>query len=435
MQKIEEIPTLCQEAMEEAKRCWDGLAKPIGSLGRLEGMVIRMAGIQGTPDVRAVRRKIVVFCADNGVTEEGVSGANPALSALLAAQIAAGRGNVSAMAKAAACEVVCVDVGLFSEETPPLVLPRKVRRGTRNFAHEPAMTEAEALRAIRTGEALAMELSANGTVQAPAGNLSTNAVDLLLAGEVGMGNTTTSAAVAAALLHLPANALAGRGSGLDDAGLSHKVQVIEDALKRYELGIFRAGSLSCSVAPNPSFPHNIGESLPQGTLNRVGNRVQNNMGESLPQGTLASEALRVLCCVGGFDIAAMAGFYIGCAKMRVPAILDGAISAAAALVAERLAPGTKQFLFASHRSREPMATLLLAELGLTPILEADLALGEGTGAVCLLPLIDLALAAYRGAATFAESGMGASQEGGGVAYHVNTGDCEGKASEEPDMPE
>ncbi|MGX8729190.1 MAG: nicotinate-nucleotide--dimethylbenzimidazole phosphoribosyltransferase, partial [Lachnospiraceae bacterium] len=377
-------------------------------------------------DVRADRRKIVVFCADNGVTEEGICGSDPAVTAVIAANIAAGRGNVSVMAKAAGCEVVCADVGMFSpgghsmqskdskdtndvydaacpkkkrpchswrseesqmdrkpllsEESKPSFLgdlkieaDRKlsaaaessifrccVRSGTRNFSKEPAMTHKEAEAAISIGMGIAGELADNGA-------------DLLLAGEAGIGNTTTSAAVAAALLHLPANAVAGRGAGLDDEGLARKVRVIDEALDKY--GLRREN-------PDASdFTHGV-------------------------------DAFRVLCCVGGLDIAAMAGFYIGCAKARVPAILDGAISAAAALLAERLAPGTRHFLLASHQSREPMAAYILEEMDLTPILHASLALGEGTGGICLLPIIDLALAAYHNAATFAESGLAVSREEG-----------------------
>ena len=446
------IPEIDKEAETAAKGRWDALAKPVGSLGELERLVIRMAGIRGTADLRAGRRAIAVFCADNGVTAEGVCGSDPALTAVIAANIAAGRGNVSAMAKAARCEVVCVDVGMFgqaanenvpsagaasAEETSPDrlrkeaeisltriwvekagipgggesalgLVRRAVRRGTRNFAKEPAMTPDEACAALSVGESMAKALADGGA-------------ELLLAGEAGIGNTTTSAALAAALLGLPAGAVVGRGAGLDDEGLARKTRVIDEALKNY------------GFCPD--------ESLPAATLNRTPPEhfaEKNNAAEGKPgarsrtsafRGAAGSGqepdpgralAFRALCCVGGFDLAAMAGFYIGCAKRRVPAILDGAISAAAALLAERLAPGTRSFLLASHQSREPMAGYLLGELGLTPILRADLALGEGTGALCLLPLIDLALAAYHNAATFAESGLLVHEEDGSAEYRIRS---------------
>ena len=466
------IPEIDKEAETAAKGRWDALAKPVGSLGELERLVIRMAGIRGTADLRAGRRAIAVFCADNGVTAEGVCGSDPALTAVIAANIAAGRGNVSAMAKAARCEVVCVDVGMFGQaadenlpsagaasaedtsldrlrkeaketagipeaETSPDrlrkeaeisltriwaekagipgggesalgLVQRVVRRGTRNFTKEPAMTPDEACAALSVGESMAKALADGGA-------------ELLLAGEAGIGNTTTSAAVAAALLGLPADAVVGRGAGLDDEGLARKTRVIDEALKNY------------GFCPD--------EGLPAATLNRTppehfaekNNAAEGKTGAgsrtSAFRGAAGSGqepdpgrayAFRALCCVGGFDLAAMAGFYIGCAKRRVPAILDGAISAAAALLAERLAPGTRSFLLASHQSREPMAGYLLGELGLTPILRADLALGEGTGALCLLPLIDLALAAYHNAATFAESGLFVNEEDGSAEYRIRS---------------
>ena len=431
------------EAAQEAKKRWDSLAKPVGSLGELERLIERIASIQGTADVRIDRRKIVVFCADNGITAENICGSDPSLTAILAETIANARGNVSVMAAAAGCEVICVDIGLFSANATANVLDRKIRCGTRNFAKEPSMTLEEVKAAIQVGEELAATFAKD--------------TDILLAGEVGIGNTTTSAAVAAALLGRSAKDVVGRGAGLDDAGLVRKIQVIDSAIERYGLRrsvdfqYGRSGfpeenrfdkegdASSCACHPERS------EGFRQGVENAKdlsyysnlenrrfaftrtchperseGSRQETEKEKMNPQknGYTASpeETLRILRCVGGLDIAAMAGLYMGCAKMHIPAILDGAISAAAALVAERLLPGTKNFLLASHRSREPMAALHLRELGLTPILQADLALGEGTGGICLLPPLDLALAAYRNAATFAESGLCLAKEGGQTTY-------------------
>ena len=428
------IPEIDVRAEEYAQARWNSLAKPVGSLGELERLVTRMAGMQGTADVRAGRRTIAVFCADNGVTEEGICSSDPALTAVIAANIASGRGNVSVMAKAAGCEVVCADVGMFSSETgapagaddPPRsgstnkktglfsserdrteMVCCRVRPGTRNFAREPAMTPTEAETAISFGMELAGELAEQGA-------------DLLLAGEAGIGNTTTSAAVAAALLKLPANAVAGRGAGLDDEGFARKVRVIDDALGKYGLRkggafFFRGNDSSAKDEGRPAGAEREAPSCEKACPETAG---AGDRAFATDESRRREEAFHILCCVGGLDIAAMAGFYIGCAKKRVPVILDGAISAAAGLLAERLAPGTRHFLLASHLSREPMAAYILEELDLIPIIHAGLALGEGTGGICLLPMIDLALAAYNNAATFAESGLDVNVGSGGPFYRA-----------------
>lgn len=447
------IPEIDVRAEEKSQARWNSLAKPVGSLGELERLAVRMAGMRGTADVCAKRRTIVVFCADNGVTAEGICGSDPALTAVIAANIAAGRGNVSAMAKAAGCEVICVDVGMFSPEKSscagvgdpprsvfadtmdgksekkelfssgrawtekaPGMVSCRVRAGTRNFAREPAMTPMEAEAAISVGMELAKKLADDGA-------------DLLLAGEAGIGNTTTSAAVAAALLNLPANAVAGRGAGLDDEGLARKVRVIEEALDKYGLRkeetIFSRGNDSSANAEGRQVCSECEGFSQEKACREMAGDQQTDSAAGTDDQILemekirrSEEAFHILCCVGGLDIAAMAGFYIGCAKNRVPVILDGAISAAAALLAERLAPGTRSYLLASHQSREPMAAYILEELGLNPILRAGLALGEGTGGICLLPLIDIALAACSNAATFAESGLDVNVESGAPAYQL-----------------
>ena len=300
-----------QGAMAEAARRWDSIAKPIGGLGLLEEAVIRAAGVQGTADVSLDRKALAVFCADNGVTEEGVTQTGP-------------------------------DIGIAHPVEEGGLLRRHVTRGTRSIAKGPAMTRDEAVAAVVTGITLAEELKGRG-------------YRLLAAGEMGIGNTTTAAAVTAVLLGRRVEEVTGRGAGLSDEGLERKIAVIRRAIE--------------VNAPDPRDP------------------------------------LDVLSKVGGLDIAGMAGFYLGAALHHVPVVLDGAISAAAALLAVRLCPDAAKALIASHRSAEPSSGLLLDALGLRPIVSADLKLGEGTGAVTIMPMLDMAMSIYRDMATFQGLGI------------------------------
>ena len=301
-----------QGAMAEAARRWDSIAKPIGGLGLLEEAVIRAAGVQGTADVSLDRKALAVFCADNGVTEEGVTQTGPEVTASVAASMAGGEACVCRMAWTAGAQVFPVDIGIAHPVEEGGLLRRHVTRGTRSIAKGPAMTRDEAVAAVVTGITLAEELKGRG-------------YRLLAAGEMGIGNTTTAAAVTAVLLGRRVEEVTGRGAGLSDEGLERKIAVIRRAIE--------------VNAPDPRDP------------------------------------LDVLSKVGGLDIAGMAGFYLGAALHHVPVVLDGAISAAAALLAVRLCPDAAKALIASHRSAEPSSGLLLDALGLRPIVSADLKLG------------------------------------------------------------
>ncbi|MBR1781121.1 MAG: nicotinate-nucleotide--dimethylbenzimidazole phosphoribosyltransferase, partial [Oscillospiraceae bacterium] len=259
---------------------------------------------------------------------------------------ALGRGDstVSFMARRANCRVVPVDLGMLDFPGAPGVEARRVRNGTGDFTREPAMTRAECVRAIETGITLAGEQSEMGA-------------DLLLLGEMGIGNTTTSCAVAGALLHRTPQELAGRGAGLSDAGLARKIAAIEDGLRLHR--------------PDPRDP------------------------------------VDVLAKVGGLDLAALCGLCLGGAAYRVPVLLDGLITGVAALCAISLCPAAGDYLLASHRSAEPAAALVLEHLGLEPLICAGLRLGEGSGAVAALPLLDLALEVYHSGHTFDHLGIDA----------------------------
>jgi nicotinate-nucleotide--dimethylbenzimidazole phosphoribosyltransferase len=339
---ISAITPADQTAMEAARAHWDSVAKPLGSLGLLEDAVVRAAGAIGTADVKWERKAVAVFCADNGVVAEGVTQTGQEVTAAVASAMARGEACVCRMAWSAGAEVFPVDIGMARPIEEEGILRRHVLRGTRSIAQGPAMTRSDAIAAVMTGVWLAEELLNRGFT-------------LLAAGEMGIGNTTTSAAITSVLLDRPVEEVTGRGAGLSDAALAHKVDVIKQAIQVNK--------------PNPKDP------------------------------------MDVLAKVGGLDIAAMAGFFLGAALCGVPVVLDGAISCAAALVAVRLCPNAAKALIASHRSAEPCGSLLLDALGLTPFITAQMRLGEGSGAVAAMPMLDMALSIYRSMSTFGDMGL------------------------------
>lgn len=327
-------------AWAEACARWDRVAKPLGSLGALEDLIAQIAGIQRTADISLAPRCALVFCADHGVTAEGVAQSGSEVTALVACSIVEGTSNVSLMARIAGADVFAVDIGMAGDA--PGTIQRKIARGTANMALGPAMTREQAEQAVRTGMDLVGEMKGLG-------------YRLIATGEMGIGNTTAGAAVICALLGLTPEKVVGRGAGLSDEGLHRKVNAVGRAL----------------------------------TVNRPD----------------PSDGLDVLAKVGGFEIAGMAGAFLGGMVHGVPVVIDGAISAAAALAAVRLCPEVRDFLLPSHMSREPAARFVFDALGLRPVLDADLALGEGTGAVLLFPLLDAAAAVYAGPHTFVRLGM------------------------------
>ena len=327
-------------AMSRAKAHWDGIAKPLDGLGKLETALIRIAGITGSENIRLDRRTVLVLCADNGIVQEGVTQTDASVTATMAKRISEHRSSVCLMAKTAHADVIPVDLGMLTRVEG--VRDLHVGNGTENMAEGPAMTDAQALRAIENGILLANERKAAGD-------------NILVTGEMGIGNTSTSAAIASVLLRLPVDDVTGRGAGLSDEGLVRKREAIRRAIEKNR--------------PDPS------------------------------------DAFDVLKKLGGFDLAGLAGLYIGAAMNRMPILIDGLPSSVAALVAARLVPNAKAAMLASHCSKEPVAQAILNELGLDPILFADMKLGEGTGAVCMLPLLDMALSVYNGSVSFSETGI------------------------------
>lgn len=340
---------LPDSAAEAAARAhWDGIAKPLNGLGQLEEMVTRIAALTGRPQVEVRRRAVVVFCADNGVVAEGVTQTDASVTATMAGQIRDHRSSVCRMAAAANAEVFAADMGMLTRV--PGVPGCHIADGTGNIALGPAMSREEACRAITHGIELAKKYAEDG-------------YSLLATGEMGIGNTTTSSALAAVLLDMPVEAVTGRGAGLSDAGLLRK----QDAIRR-------------AIAVNR------------------------------PD---AADPLDVLAKLGGFDIAGMAGLFLGGALYRVPVVIDGLISSISALIAARLCPRSRCAMLASHTSAEPAAARILEELGQTAILRAGMKLGEGTGAVCLFPLLDMALSVYNSGAAFSDTGIAQYEPQGG----------------------
>lgn len=327
--------------INQAKKHWDSIAKPLGSLGQLEELVIQLAGIFGTEDVHIDRRCALIACADNGVVAEGVTQSDSAVTASVAREIAAGKSNINIMGAAANVDVYAVDVGMLHDVDCEGIIRRKVARGTGNIAKEPAMSREQALQAVQTGISLVGEMKDRG-------------YQLIVTGEMGIGNTTTSSALAAVLLEKSAAEVTGRGAGLTIQGLRRKIETVEKAI-------------------------------------------------AVNHATVQDEPLLLLAKLGGFDIAAMTGMFLGGAVYGLPVLIDGIISSVAALLAYRLVPACREFMIATHITEEPAGKAVLALLGLKPVIHAGLYLGEGTGAVCMLPLLDIALHEYRYAHRFAQT--------------------------------
>lgn len=328
-----------QKAMDQARKHWDRVAKPLHSLGVLEDDIVRIAGALGSQVISIDKKAIVVMCGDNGIVEEGVTQTGQEVTAIVAGTMGKGCSCVCLMAGQSGAKVIPVDVGINCREELFGVVQEKIAPGTRNFLKEPAMSREQTLQAMETGIRIAWGLKDQG-------------YNLVGSGEMGIGNTTTSSAVLSVLLRQEPEAVTGRGAGLSLEGYRKKVEAI------------RAGiALHRPVRQDP---------------------------------------VDVLSKVGGFDLAALAGFYIGCAGAGLPVVLDGLITGAAALAAVGICPRVKDYLLASHVSAEPAGGMVLEALGLEPAIQARMCLGEGTGAAALFPLLDMAAAVYGQMACFDE---------------------------------
>lgn len=340
---IEQIPPLDESAMRSARLRQDTLTKPRGSLGRLEELSIQMAGIQADPFPSVERKAIIVMAADHGVALEGVSAYPPEVTAQMVLNFLRGGAAINVLARQAGARVTVVDIGVATEFEPvPGLVRRKVRCGTRNQAHGPALTRAEAEQALQVGVEVLQEEAERG-------------LDIVATGDMGIGNTTPSSAIAAVLMGLPVQQVVGRGTGIDDQTLQRKINVIEQSL--------------AVNRPDPMDP------------------------------------MDVLHKVGGLEIAGLAGVMLAAARRRIPVVVDGFISTAAALIAVALAPGVHDYLISAHQSVEIGHQAMLRHLKLAPLLDLNLRLGEGTGAALAFHLIEASTRILREMATFGEAGV------------------------------
>lgn len=336
---LEKIQPLNEEAMKSSQAHWDSIAHPLHSLGKLEDMIVQIAGITGTPKVCVKKRVLIPMCADNGVVEEGVTQTGQEITALVAENFLQEKAASSIMCKSVGCDIFPIDVGVARDVR---IFNRKIAYGTKNMTKEPAMTREQAVRAIEIGIEAAQMMKEKG-------------YHVIATGEMGIGNTTTSSAVASVLLDIPVEKMTGRGAGLSTEGLNRKISAIKKAIDLHR-----------------------------------------------PKKT---DAIDVLSKVGGFDIAAIAGLFLGGAAFHMPVLIDGVISATGALAAAAICPLAKDYMLATHVSKEPAGALLLEALGKEAPLHCDMCLGEGTGALNLFPLLDTGLAVYNQMGDFGNWGM------------------------------
>ncbi|MCG8335671.1 MAG: nicotinate-nucleotide--dimethylbenzimidazole phosphoribosyltransferase [Proteobacteria bacterium] len=353
MEKLQQaIAAIKQPNREITDAALDRLSqqvRPAGSLGILEPIAARLAGIAGSIDVK-LKDKIIVTCAgDHGVVEEGVSLFPQEVTPQMVTNFVDGRTSINVLAGHAGARVMVADLGVNFDFEPSLpIFHKKIRKSTSNFAKEPAMSREEAVQAVEAGIEIVDELVAKGPV------------DMLGTGDMGIGNTTPSSAIIAAFSGMDAEKLTGRGTGIDDAMLKNKIEVINKAIAFHK--------------PDPR------------------------------------DALDVLAKVGGFEIGGLSGLVIGAAKHGIPVVCDGLISTAGALIGCELAPAAKQYLFASHRSVEAGHVFMHQRLDLQPVLDLQFRLGEGTGAALAMELLDAATRILADIKTFAEANIENVQE-------------------------
>ncbi len=342
MDRIAKITPPDENEKNAAKIHWDSVAKPLGSLGLLETAIEKLAAITGSENVKINKRAVVVMCADNGVVCKGVTQTDSSVTALCTKAIAEGTSNINVLADIYNAKVTAVDIGVDRDVKCKNLIDRKIAYGTKNIAVGAAMTIEQAERAITVGMGIVRDMKREDA-------------DIIVTGEMGIGNTTTSAALASVLLDMPPKSVTGRGAGLDSAGLKRKIAAVERAI--------------ATNRPDIDKP------------------------------------IELLAKLGGFDIAGMTGLFLGGAYYHIPVVIDGVISAVSALIACEINPLAREYMLASHVSGEPSGKMLLEKIGVKPLITAEMRLGEGTGGIMLLPLLDGALAVYNSAHRFDDMGM------------------------------
>ncbi len=342
MERIYKIKTLDKNAVSEAKIRWNSIAKPLHSLGKFENLIIKIAGITGSANVDLKKKCAVVMCADNGVVREGISQSDSDVTYIVAKAMAAGDGNINNLCNAFHADVFVVDAGMVddfdeNDKKKRNVITIKHSNGTGNIARECAMDYDECKSVISSSIDIVRNLKNQG-------------YQMIATGEMGIGNTTTSSAIAAVILNKTVEDVTGRGAGLSDELLENKKLVIEEAIKAHQ--------------PDRNHP------------------------------------IDILSKLGGYDIAGMAGIFLGGAIYHIPVVIDGFISLVAAAIAKMIAADAADYMIPSHISKEPAAKWLMEYLGLEPVIHADMCLGEGTGAVMMFPLLDGVLNIYHSVHSF-----------------------------------
>jgi len=342
-----------EEWLIRARAHLDVLTKPLGSLGMLEDIAAQMVSIRQENFAEPLRKAVYVFAADHGVTAEGISAYPTEVTRQMVLNFLAHGAAINVLAKLHCVEMNVIDVGIDADfDNVDGLLDYKIRRGTRNMLREPAMTDADLAQALEVGFKLAGEAKARNQ-------------SLLAVGEMGIGNTTAASTITSVLTNKPAALVTGKGTGLDARAQAHKQQIVEAVIKRH------FAAIGTGLTPDP---------------------------------------LDVLRCVGGLEIAAMTGLILGAARSGIAVVADGFISTAAAAIAFAIEPRVRGYLFAGHQSEEPGHRVLLQYIGLKPILSLNMRLGEGTGAVLAMPIIESAMCLYNEMATFASAGVSEAKE-------------------------
>ena len=352
------VTTTSQSHRQLAKKHWDSIAKPLDSLGEFEKIFQKLSAIYESeiPDIS--NKCITVMCADNGIVKEGISQSDKDVTLAVAKSMALGTSSIAVLSKAAGSKMMVFDMGIDSFDTEIYslgVINHKLMHGTNNFIKEKAMPLDITLRALLTGISTVSELKDNKT-------------KIIGTGEMGIGNTTTSSALSAAILNLPVEDVTGRGAGLDDIKLNKKIDIIKEGIEKYG---FRDKLFFDSI-------------------------------KSEDKSIRVLAVLDLLSSLGGLDIATLTGIFIGGSIYKLPIVIDGVISEVAALFAYFINPLCKEYMIASHLSREPVASIIFDILGLKPVIDASLALGEGSGCAMLFPLLDMVLEIYTKNASFSD---------------------------------
>lgn len=345
---IKRIKQTDNEAKEKASALQDSLTKPQGSLGRLEQISIQIAAIQGKVKPVIKEKAIITMAGDHGVIKEGIVEWPQEVTAQMVLNFLNDGAAINVITKHVGARVAVVDIGVATDiPAHPNLIVKRVAKGTKNMAEGPAMTREEAIKAIEAGIEIVNEECKKG-------------LDIVGTGDMGICNTTPSAAICSVITGKPAECVTGRGTGIDDEHLSQKIKVVKRAIEKNK--------------PNPK------------------------------------DALDVLEKLGGFEIAGIVGVIIGAAANGIPVVIDGFISGAGALIATELAPETKDYIIAGHRSKEPGHRVMLEHMGLEPVLDLDMRLGEGTGAALAFSLIEASVKILSDMATFGEAGVSEKEE-------------------------